>query len=219
MISKLRGLVWDLNPPFVCLEVNGCGYELQMPLNAFLELQRQGESPIEIWVHHQFREDGQALYGFLKAEEKKLFKAIIKVKGVGPKIALAILSHYEPTQFFECMAQKNTMALSKIPGIGQKTAERLMVELKDLQPKSAFLSAIPVFPKTSLQSPFSGQGLPSNQAQHETIAALLSLGYKIHEAETALHRVLSLPEYTELPETSVSSNVLIKQALKMLSKI
>ncbi|MFM8454682.1 MAG: Holliday junction branch migration protein RuvA [Gammaproteobacteria bacterium] len=226
MISKLRGLVWDLSPPILCLDVNGIGYELQLPVNAFVELEAYAKNavknPIELWVHHQFKEDGQALYGFLSLEEKNLFRAIIKVNGIGPKIALAILSYYTPSAFLEILSRQDVLTFSKVPGIGKKTAERLIVELKGLLKNAPMLGlgGVGTGQLGTKSHATLGSGLGS-RVQQDAVAGLLGLGYKVNEAETAIAQVMAnlraSDSNTDLDHLDIDQ--LIRQALKSLAKV
>ena len=177
MIGWLSGQVIDKHQPGkIVMDVNGVGYDVETSLPTFFELQAQ-EGRVGIHIHTVVREDALLLYGFYEKQERALFRALIKVNGVGPKMAIAILSSITPDEFVQCINQQNTNLLTKLPGIGKKTAERLVVEMKD-----------------RLQDWISSSGHVSTsnvQASHqdEAICALEALGYKYQEAAKAVKKV------------------------------
>lgn len=130
MIGRLRGNILEKQPPLVLLEANGVGYEVHMPMTCFYELPELGQEAI-VFTHFVVREDAQLLYGFNDKQERALFRELIKVNGVGPKLALAILSGMSAQQFVSAVEREEITALVKLPGVGKKTAERLVVEMKD----------------------------------------------------------------------------------------
>ncbi len=130
MIGRLRGIILEKQPPLVLLETGGVGYEVHLPMTCFYELPDVGKEAI-IFTHFIVREDAQLLYGFNNKQERTLFKELIKTNGVGPKLALAILSGMSAQQFVNAVEREELAALVKLPGIGKKTAERLIVEMKD----------------------------------------------------------------------------------------
>lgn len=130
MIGRLRGLIIEKQPPKVLIEVGGVGYEVFMPMTCFYELPDNGKEVI-VLTHFAVREDAQILYGFNHEQERELFRELIKVNGVGPKLALAILSGMSAQQFISAVEQGEIKTLVKLPGVGTKTAERLIVEMKD----------------------------------------------------------------------------------------
>ena len=130
MIGRLRGIILEKQPPLVLLETNGVGYEVQLPMTCFYELPDLGQEAI-IFTQFIVREDAQLLYGFNDKQERALFRELIKVNGVGPKLALAILSGMSAQQFVSAVEKEEITALIKLPGVGKKTAERLVVEMKD----------------------------------------------------------------------------------------
>ena len=127
MIGRLRGIIIEKQPPLVLIEVGGVGYEVHMPMTCFYELPEAGQEAI-VFTHFVVREDAQLLYGFNNKQERTLFKELIKTNGVGPKLALAILSGMSAQQFVNAVEREEVGALVKLPGIGKKTAERLIVE-------------------------------------------------------------------------------------------
>lgn len=130
MIGRLRGIIIEKQPPLVLIEVGGVGYEVHMPMTCFYELPEAGQEAF-VFTHFVVREDAQLLYGFNNKQERTLFKELIKTNGVGPKLALAILSGMSAQQFVNAVEREEVVALVKLPGIGKKTAERLIVEMKD----------------------------------------------------------------------------------------
>ena len=130
MIGSLRGRLTVKQPPQLLIEVGGVGYELEAPMSTFYALPAPGEE-VRLLTHLVVREDAQVLYGFMREEERRLFRLLIKVSGVGPKIALAILSGSDADAFASCIAAGDTASLIRIPGIGRKTAETIVVDLKD----------------------------------------------------------------------------------------
>jgi Holliday junction DNA helicase RuvA len=175
MIGRLKGIIVDKNAPQIIIDINGLGYEVETPLSTFCRL-RLGETEV-LWTHLVVREDAQLLYGFSEKEERALFRLLLKVSGVGPKLALALLSGMEPNAFLRCIESEDISTLTKIPGVGKKTAERLMIELRDrikeLMPHSATPSE-----RLTLTSPLS----PVAEAEQ----ALMALGYKPLEAQKAV---------------------------------
>lgn len=197
MIAWLKGLLLEKQAPTLLLNVNGVGYELEAPLSAFYDLPAVGEVTT-LHVHMVVREDAQLLYAFTTQQQRDVFRSLIKVNGVGPKVALAVLSTLSLQELMQCMADDDVALLCKVPGIGKKTAQRLIVELKDRLQK-AFGDV--VAGTTSSQS-----SAASNDRQ-DAIAALESLGYKSTDASRV---VRALPN-------DLSSEDLIREALRALS--
>jgi len=185
MIGRLRGYILEKQPPLVLLEANGVGYEVHMPMTCFYELPELGQEAI-VFTQFVVREDAQLLYGFNDKQERALFRELIKVNGVGPKLALAILSGMSAQQFVTAVEKEEIASLVKLPGVGKKTAERLVVEMKDrfkgmhgdlFGGDSAFTLTTPsAEPET-------------NDAESEAVAALVSLGYKPQEASRMISKV------------------------------
>ncbi len=168
MIGSLRGRLTVKQPPQLLIEVGGVGYELEAPMSTFYALPAPGEE-VRLLTHLVVREDAQVLYGFMREEERRLFRLLIKVSGVGPKIALAILSGSDADAFASCIAAGDTASLIRIPGIGRKTAERLVLELRDRVTTHA--GATPTLGEAT-------GGGPRGAA----LAALSALGYRPAEA-------------------------------------
>ncbi|MEA9392971.1 Holliday junction branch migration protein RuvA [Acerihabitans sp. TG2] len=187
MIGRLRGLILEKQPPLVLLEIQGVGYEIHMPMTCFYALPEIGQEAI-IYTHFIVREDAQLLFGFTDKQERALFRELIKVNGVGPKLALAILSGMSAQQFVNTVERQDISALIKLPGVGTKTAERLVVEMKDrFKGMHGDLFAVggvgdmPLTPNPS--------GASADDAESEAVAALVSLGYKPQEASRMVSKV------------------------------
>ena len=200
MIGCLIGEVFALEAPTVLLNVNGVGYEIDTPLSTFCQLQK-GQK-VTLWTHLTVREDAQLLYGFANPQEKAIFRTLLKVNGVGPKMALGILSTLSVEMLVHTVEHGDVKTLVKVPGVGTKTAERLMIELRDRF--KAFSSSIAPSNSTSNQMQFSG-----NSAVAEAEAALQSLGFKPLEAQKIVAHAKG--EFTEAAD-------IIRASLKSLNK-
>lgn len=200
MIGCLIGEVFALEAPTVLLNVNGVGYEIDTPLSTFCQLQK-GQK-VTLWTHLVVREDAQQLYGFSDAQEKIIFRTLLKVNGVGPKMALGILSTLSVDMLIHTVEHGDVKTLVKVPGVGTKTAERLMIELRDRF--KAFSNSTASNNSTSTQIQFTG-----NSAVAEAEAALQSLGYKPLEAQKLIQAVKA--DFTEASD-------IIRAALKSLNK-
>lgn len=201
MIGCLIGEVFALEAPTVLLNVNGVGYEIDTPLSTFCQLQK-GQK-VTLWTHLVVREDAQQLYGFSEAQEKIIFRTLLKVNGVGPKMALGILSTLSVELLIHTIEHDDINTLIKVPGVGKKTAERLMIELRD-RFKALSQSANSTSQTTSSQIQFM-----SNSPVAEAEAALQSLGYKPLEAQKLIQAVKA--DFTEASD-------IIRAALKSLNK-
>lgn len=200
MIGCLIGEVLALEVPTVLLNVNGVGYEVDTPLSTFCQLQK-GQK-VTLWTHLAVREDAQLLYGFSNAQEKMIFRTLLKVNGVGPKMALAIMSTLSVDMLIHTVEHEDLNTLVRVPGVGKKTAERLMIELRD-RFKAMSAGAAPSN-STAEQIQFTG-----NSAAAEAEAALQSLGYKPAEAQKLINAVKA--DYTEASD-------IIRAALKSLNR-
>ena len=177
MIGMLRGKVFDKHEPGkITIDVGGVGYDVETSLITFFNLESQ-EDIVTIFIHTVVREDAFLLYGFADKEERELFRALIKVNGVGPKLAITILSSITPNDFIQCISSKDTMLLTKIPGIGRKTAERLIVELQDSISKLSFSLNL----KQSIK--------PGYSQVAEAISALEALGFKPGDVKKAIDAI------------------------------
>jgi Holliday junction DNA helicase RuvA len=189
MIGRIAGTLAEKNPPQVLVMANGVGYEIDVPMSTFYNLPKTGE-PVELLTHLVVREDAHLLFGFLTAGERTAFRQLLKVSGVGPKVALSVLSGLSVDDLAAAVAADDAARLTRVPGIGKKTAERLVLELRDKLP-----SALPA---------------PKASAPHasDVLNALLSLGYNAREASIAIR---DLP-----PDLTLADS--IRQALKVLAK-
>ncbi len=201
MISFLRGELADKNAPLLVVDVGGVGYELNASLTTFARLPALGEQ-VQLLTHFVVREDAQQLYGFADAEERELFRALIKISGVGPKLALGLLSGMDVAAFSRCVRDKDIAALTKLPGVGKKTAERLVVEMQDTMASWPVSGDDPA--AVAARSPRASQA--SILADAET--ALVALGYKPTEASRAI-AALDVTDYD-------SSEQLIRAALQTM---
>jgi Holliday junction DNA helicase RuvA len=191
MIGRLTGVVAEKSPPQVLVDVNGVGYELDVPMSTFYNLPGVGERAT-LLTHFVVREDAQQLFGFLSHDERSTFRQLVKISGVGPRTALAILSGLSVTELAGAVSRQEGGRLVKVPGIGKKTAERLLLELKGkLGPDLGLPTAA-----------------ATTDAQADIVQALVALGYNEREAAAALK---ALP-----PEVAVSDG--IKLALKALNR-
>ncbi|WP_114195127.1 Holliday junction branch migration protein RuvA [Edaphovirga cremea] len=179
MIGRLRGVILEKQPPLVLLETNGVGYEVHMPMTCFYELPELGQEAI-VFTQFIVREDAQLLYGFNDKQERALFRELIKVNGVGPKLALAILSGMSAQQFVSAVEREEVATLIKLPGVGKKTAERLIVEMKD---RFKGMNGDLFNNSTDITLPaVSSQAKQEADAEAEAVSALVALGYKPQEA-------------------------------------
>lgn len=183
MIGRLLGTLVDKQAPDVLIDVNGVGYEVQLPLTSFYELPDVG-AIATIYTHFVVREDAQLLYGFISKQERSLFRLLIKANGVGPKLALTILSGLTAEQFVQCVEHDDVTTLVKLPGVGKKTAERLLIEMRD-RIKELNLSP------TELGAPVNVGASPliKNNGLDDAIAALISLGYSAQQANKSVKAV------------------------------
>ena len=172
MIGHLKGRIINKNPPEVLIEVEGIGYEVLCPMSTFYELDNLSED-ILLFTHLSIKEDAHTLFGFITKDEKNVFRELIRVNGVGPKVALAILSNLSVNSLVQCISTEDADLLAKTPGIGKKTALKLIVELQDRLGKLE-LSGSLVSSKEFKQS--------SNPNSRQAIEALQSLGFKVKEA-------------------------------------
>jgi Holliday junction DNA helicase RuvA len=171
MIGSLHGVIARKTPPQLEIEVGGVGYELEAPMSTFYTLPGVGER-VRLLTHLVVREDAHILYGFGTNEERALFRSLIKVTGVGPRIALAILSGVSASAFARCVVEQDTATLTRIPGVGRQTAERLIVEMRDRIDSAAVATG--------------GLAAPAAGAEGEAFSALVALGYKPAEATQML---------------------------------
>lgn len=198
MIGRLRGTLAEKQPPHLILDVNGVGYELEVPMTTLYRLPPLGE-PVTLHTHLVVREDAHLLYGFAEKRERELFRELIRLNGVGPKLALALMSGLEVDELVRCVQAQDTSTLVKIPGVGKKTAERLLVELKDRF--KAWENIPSIAPLVA--EPRSVAAVSSAEA--DAVSALIALGFKPQEASRAVAAV---------EEKGLSSEELIRRSLK-----
>ena len=196
MIGRLTGILLEKQPPYILLDVQGVGYELDAPMSTFYQLPALGEQTT-LHTHMVVREDAQLLYAFSAKRDRALFRELIRLNGVGPKLALALMSGLEVDELVRAVQAQDTSALVRVPGVGKKTAERLLVELKD---KFKAWETIP----GSFKPLVTGVAAPASTTA-DAVSALISLGYKPQEASKAVAAV---------EEEGLSSEELIRRALK-----
>lgn len=173
MIGWLRGEIRDKpETGKLVIDVNGVGYEVETSMQTFFQVDSQ-QSSVTLYIHTQVREDAFLLYGFLEKSERSLFKALIKVNGIGPKLAMSILSNISPWEFVQTVAQKNILRLTQLPGIGRKSAERLLIEMVES------IKQVELSSKDQGSLEFSAR---PRKEQEEAVTALEALGYKPQEA-------------------------------------
>ncbi len=199
MIGRIRGILLEKNPPQILVDVNGVGYELEVPMSTFYGLPATGET-VNLHTHLAVREDGHFLYGFATDEERAAFRQLLKVSGIGARTALAVLSGLSVTDLAQAVALQESGRLVKIPGIGKKTAERLLLELRDRLGK-----ALPML--GDARSPSQSADAALNN-RSDILSALTALGYNEREALAAMKGLAE--------DVGVSDG--IRLALKQLSK-
>ena len=201
MIGRLSGTLLEKHPPQILVDAGGVGYEVDVPMSTFCRLPGLNE-PVVLWTHMAVREDAHLLFGFAGRAERELFRQLIRISGVGGKLALALLSSLEPDELARAVAQEDIMTLSRVPGIGKKTAERLILELR---------GKLGSLPSADLLSPVPAAGaalLVENDERADISQALQALGYSAREAEAALK---SVPDGTDVATG-------IRLALKALAR-
>jgi Holliday junction DNA helicase RuvA len=199
MISQLSGTLLEKQPPQLLLDVHGVGYEIEASMNTFYQLPDVGQQ-IVIYTHFVVREDAHLLFGFHKKDERTLFRTLIKVNGVGPKLGLTILSSISPSDFVSCIVSGDADALIRIPGVGKKTAERLIVEMRD---KVSNWQCIDNTLSKNLHADTSIAG--NSHTAQDAISALVTLGYKPQEASRIVAKV---------DNGALTSEELIRNALR-----
>ena len=207
MIGRLSGTLAEKFPPEILIECAGVGYEVTMPMTSIYALPELNEHAI-IYTHFVVREDAQLLYGFANTTERKLFRLLIKVNGVGPKLALAVLSAMSADQFVNCVAHDDVSGIVKIPGVGKKTAERLLIEMRDRLKDWQITSLTPATDAMPVQLSTEQTFVNAfNDHKGDATNALISLGYKQAQADKAVKLV-----YSE----GMSSEDIIRHALKSM---
>lgn len=203
MIGRISGILLEKQAPRLLVDVAGVGYEIDVPMTTLYKLPEIGQ-PVVLHTHFVVREDAQLLYGFFDRAERELFRLLIKVNGVGPKMALAILSGIEGSEFVRCVQDHDINTLVRIPGVGKKTAERLLVEMQDRLKE--FSQWLPQLPSTM---PLSTTKRSVKIEISEAESALIALGYKPQEAAKAI---------AALDTEGLRSEDIIRQALRNMVK-
>lgn len=198
MIGRLTGTLLAKEPPVLLVDVGGVGYELEAPMTTFYELPAPGEK-VTLHTHMVVREDAQLLYAFAKQSQRQLFRDLLKVNGVGPRMALAVLSSMSDQEFADCIFHEDVTLLTRVPGVGRKTAERLIIDMRDKI-------------KTIKEQPIAGEPGSARPAQQdpvsEAVSALMSLGYKSQEASRLVRNIETRDMTTE---------EIIREALRSMS--
>lgn len=197
MIGRLRGQLLSKHPPRLLVDVHGVGYELEAPMTTFYQLPVIGED-VTLHTHMVVREDAQLLYGFFTENERRLFRTLIRVSGVGPKLALTILSGVSADEFTRCILDNDARSLTALPGVGKKTAERLIVELRD-RLADDFKTVLPGGVNMSATKPQVADPVS------DAVSALISLGYKPQDASRMVRSV---------PSDGLEAEAIIKAALQ-----
>ncbi len=197
MIARLEGELLDKQAPCVLIDVNGVGYEVNVSLNTLVSLPEIGAN-LALLTHFVVREDAQMLYGFISSRERELFRALIKINGVGPKMALGILSGMTVDEFSTAVFSEDIGLLVKLPGVGKKTAERLVIEMRDIIDSVGLTSAI-------------DSSNENKDVRLEAEGALISLGYKQQDVSKIMSKL-------DLKSVSTAEDI-IRLALKSIAKI
>ena len=194
MIGLLRGKILGKQPPRLLLDVHGVGYEVDAPMTTFYDLPAVG-AEVTLFTHFVVRDDAHTLYGFVKVTDRDLFRNLLRVNGVGPKLALTILSGMDTKTFVACVLEGNSAALVRLPGVGKKTAERLIIELRDR------LDAFSGVAATNA----GGIAVTADNPLEDAVSALVGLGYKPNEASRMVRGIDAV---------DLSSEEIIRQALQ-----
>lgn len=200
MIGFLSGTVLTKQPPWLLVNVGGVGYELEAPMTTFYDLPDVGEN-VELHIHLVVREDAQLLYAFSRLNQRELFRNLLKVNGVGPRVALAILSTMNAEEFQACVMAEDAVQLTRVPGIGRKTAERLLVEMRDKVDKLLSASG-----ELSVKTPQASTHAPDPAT--DAITALIALGYKAVDASKQIRSL----------DRDLTSEQMIREALRNMAK-
>ncbi|MDX1569794.1 MAG: Holliday junction branch migration protein RuvA [Xanthomonadales bacterium] len=200
MIGRLVGTLAEKKPPMLLIDVGGVGYEVEAPMSTIYDLPPVGKS-VKLLTHLLVKEDGHNLYGFIREADRALFRELLKISGVGAKLALTILSGANADEFARLVADRDAAALTRLPGIGKKTADRLIYEMKD---------RLDNLPMSGSGGGFAGRGsaVPEDPAA-EAVAALVALGYKPQEASRMVQK---------LSDKDLDSEAIIREALKAAVK-
>ncbi|EAT14497.1 Holliday junction branch migration protein RuvA [Desulfuromonas acetoxidans] len=199
MIARLCGTIVSKTIDQVIVDVNGVGYQVSVPLSSFYQLEENQTATLQIYTH--VREDALQLFGFQSLDEKQMFILLLSISGIGPKVALNILSHMDCHALRDCLLQEDAKRLATLPGIGKKTADRLILELREKVRK-----LYPEQPQTTQAAP---EGVLHNNHHDDALSALINLGYKEKQASAALSRLTR--EFSSMEE-------MLKAALQQLSQ-
>lgn len=198
MIGQLRGIILEKQPPQLLLDVQGVGYEIDAPMSTFYQLPETGQE-VQLFTHFVVREDAHHLYGFYSRDERHLFRTLLKVNGIGPRLGLTILSSTTAEEFVRSVLNNDTASLVRVPGIGKKTAERLIIEMRDKL--ANWCQSTPAEGATLIKT--------ENHARHQILqdamSALVALGYKQQEASRLMSKI---------DDGAASSEELIRRALR-----
>ena len=198
MIGKVRGIIIEKQPPQLLVEVQGIGYEIDAPMSTFYQLPDCGHE-VSLFTHFVVREDAHHLYGFYSRDERSLFRTLLKVNGVGPRLALTILSSTATDEFVRCVLNNDTASLVRLPGVGKKTAERLVIEMRD-RLSDWYKSDLPEG-ATLIKT----EKTVRHQSLQDAVAALISLGYKQQDANRTVNKI---------DDGHATSEELIRRALR-----
>ena len=198
MIGQIRGIILEKQPPQLVIDVQGIGYEIDAPMSTFYQLPELGET-IRLFTHFIVREDAHLLYGFYTHHERQLFRTLLKVNGVGPRLGLTILSSISPDEFVRCVLNNDTVSLVKLPGVGKKTAERLVIEMRDKLSGWYQVNSPEGVMLVKADQPV------RHHVLQDAISALIALGYKQQEANRTI---------TKIDDGAASSEELIRRALR-----
>jgi len=200
MIGRLTGLLAAKRVPQIMIDCNGVGYEADVSMTTYYQLPEVGEQ-VSVWTHLQIKDDAHSLIGFTTEQERKLFRQLIRVNGVGPKMALTILSGINNQEFAQCVSQNDLATLTRLPGVGKKTAERLIIEMRDKVDEFAAAD----LPMSSENQPVSASAY---SIKNEAIEALQALGYKSQDAEKMIRKAEQSSDAID------SASTLIRKALQ-----
>ena len=189
MIGQIRGTLIARQAPEILVDVGGIGYEIQVPMTTLYQLPELGQ-PVTLLTHFVVREDAQQLFGFAESADRRLFRELIKVSGVGPRLALTLLSGMDAADFAHCLQRDDVAALVALPGVGRKTAERLLVEMRDKA--GDWLDELS--PESAAQAETGKAGAQSHDQRAEAEQALVALGYKLTEAAKLIAAADAPPE-------------------------
>ena len=195
MIGQIRGTLLEKQPPEVLIEAGGVGYEIHVPMTSFYQLPDIGQEAC-LCIHFVVREDAQLLFGFADKNERAVFRELIKASGVGPKLALTILSGMSAQQFMQCVSHEDVTGLTKLPGVGKKTAERLVIEMRDrlkkLANEQSFIDVAGDLGGNPPPNPHESTFVMKSDAKDEALSALIALGYKAAQASKVINSVYAI---------------------------